>query len=248
MILGDDFHQPGLVLREQSEILNQVEQARPVARPAQHHFQRHPARLVLALDAFPLEEPLPIRRERADAAVRAVRGDEQRVEPEELRNLRLVVRQVLVERCARGHAGLLQLDDHQRQAVDEADQIRPAGVKRAGDAELADQQEIIIRRLLPINDAQPFRFLPAALTVRHGHLDAILEQQIHFPIRRFQAHGRTVAGQFIHGGGDGLGRQRGIHPLQRRPQPEHQHHLALRLAPKRSALAHRMGEGGRQAG
>ena len=113
-----------------------------------------------------LEEPLPIRRERADAAVRAVRGDEQRVIPEQRRDLLLVVRQVLVERRARGHAGLLQLDDHQRQAVDEADQIRPAGVERAGDAELADQQEIIVRRLLPINHAQPFRLLPAAVRAR----------------------------------------------------------------------------------
>jgi hypothetical protein len=32
-------------------------------------------------------------------------------------------RQVPVERCVRGHAGLLHLDDHQRQAVDEADTI-----------------------------------------------------------------------------------------------------------------------------
>ena len=68
-----------------------------------------------------LEEPLPIRRQRSDAAGRAVRGDEQRVEPKELRNFRLVVCQVFVERRARGHAGLLQLDDHPRQAVDEAD-------------------------------------------------------------------------------------------------------------------------------
>jgi hypothetical protein len=66
---------------------------------------------------------------------------------------------------ARGHAGLLQLDDHQRQAVDEADQIRAAGVERAGDAKLADQQEIIVRRMLPINHAQPLRLLPAALAV-----------------------------------------------------------------------------------
>ena len=73
----------------------------------------------------------------------------------------LVVRQVLVERRARGHAGLLQLDDHQRQAVDEADQIRPAGVERAGDAELADQQEIIVRRLLPINHPHPLSRLSA---------------------------------------------------------------------------------------
>ena len=51
VILPDDLHQPGLVLREQREILHQVEQARPVARPAQHYFQRHPARLVLAPNA-----------------------------------------------------------------------------------------------------------------------------------------------------------------------------------------------------
>src|SRR4030095_1018956 len=51
--------------------------------------------------------------------------------------------------------------DHQRQAVDEADQMRTAGVERAGDAELADQQEIIARRLLPINHAQPHRRLSA---------------------------------------------------------------------------------------
>jgi len=80
----------------------------------------------------------------------AVQGVEPRVEPKELRNFRLVVRQVFVEHRARGCAGFLQFDDHQRQAVDEADQIRPAGVKRAGDAELADRQEIIVRRMLLI--------------------------------------------------------------------------------------------------
>jgi len=64
------------------------------------HLQRHPARLVLALDAFPLEEPFPIRRERTDTTVRAVRGDEQRVEPEQRRDLLLVVRQVLAKRSS----------------------------------------------------------------------------------------------------------------------------------------------------
>jgi hypothetical protein len=38
VILADDLHQPGLVLREQREIL-QVEQPRPVTRPAQYHLQ-----------------------------------------------------------------------------------------------------------------------------------------------------------------------------------------------------------------
>jgi hypothetical protein len=37
-----------------------------------------------------LRKHLPIRRERADAAVRAVRGDGQRVEPEQRRDLLFV--------------------------------------------------------------------------------------------------------------------------------------------------------------
>ena len=61
----------------------------------------------------------------------------------------LVARQVFVERRARGNARLLQLDDHERQAVDEANQIRATGVERARDAELADQQEIIVRQDSP---------------------------------------------------------------------------------------------------
>ena len=146
MILPNDFHQPGLVLREQREILHQVEQSRPVARPAQHHLQRHPARLVLALDALNAS-PARTSKNRSQSAVseptgeaRSVKSEcrssvsstieirhsafQRRVEPKELRNLRLVVRQVLVERRACGHAGLLQFDDHERQTVDEADQIR----------------------------------------------------------------------------------------------------------------------------
>ena len=74
--------------------------------------------------------------------------------------------------AARGHAGFLQLDDHQRQAVDEAGRgksevrspicevqsVRQSKLvirhfHRGGDAELADQQEIIVGRMLPIHHA-----------------------------------------------------------------------------------------------
>ncbi len=119
--------------------------------------------------------------------------------------------------------------------------------KRAGDAELADQQEIIVRRLLPINHLHPdsglsslgraccpqraaiaraARTLSAStgeragvrcrISLHHGNGNPFFQQPIHLAVRRFQAHSRTVAGQFIHGGGDGLGRQGGIRPLQRR--------------------------------
>ncbi|MGA7395154.1 MAG: hypothetical protein WBL40_15150 [Terrimicrobiaceae bacterium] len=79
--------------------------------------------------------------------------------------------------------------------------------------------------------------MAAALAIRHGHLDALLEQQIHLTTRLFEQHGRTVAGQFIHGDRDGLGRQRGIQSLQSRAQPGHQHYFALRLALQRAGRA-----------
>ncbi len=79
----------------------------------------------------------------------------------------LVAGEVVVERRARRHAGFFSSITTKRQAVDEADQIGPAGVERAGDAELADQQEIVVRRVLPIDDAQPLGLLAAVLAVGH---------------------------------------------------------------------------------
>jgi hypothetical protein len=51
---------------------------------SEHHLQRDTARLVLPLDALPLEEPLPIRSQGADAALDAVGSDEQGVVPEQV--------------------------------------------------------------------------------------------------------------------------------------------------------------------
>ncbi len=60
VVLPEHLHQPRFVLGEQREVFDQVEQARTIAGAAQHHLQRHPARLILARDAFPLEKALPI--------------------------------------------------------------------------------------------------------------------------------------------------------------------------------------------
>ena len=46
---------------------------------------------------------------------------------------------------------VLQLDLHQRQAVDEQDDVGPAGVVRAGDGELVDRQPPVARRIGPID-------------------------------------------------------------------------------------------------
>ena len=119
MVLRDGFDQPALVLGKEREVLDEIQQPRRLAQPAQHHLQRHPPRLVLALDPLPLGEPIPVRRQRTDPAVRAVGSDQERVVPEQRRDAvlqMLVAREVLVERLLGRHAGLLELDHDQAAA------------------------------------------------------------------------------------------------------------------------------------
>jgi hypothetical protein len=241
VVLADDLDQPGLVFREQREVLDQIEQAGAVAGAAQHHFERHAARFVLALDTLPLHPTAPVGGERADAAVGAVAGDEQRVAPEQRRNLLPVVGEVLVEGGPRRHAGFLEFDHHPRQSIDEADQVGPAGIEHTGHAELADQHEVVVLRVFPIDDAQAFgalaTTLAAVFAVGYGHRDAFLEQPIDLAVGGFQTHRRAVAGQFVDGGLDRLRRQLAIKFAQRRFQTFHQHHLAPGLAPQRAVRA-----------
>ena len=113
------------------------------------------------------------------------------------------MRQILVERRARGHTGLLQLDDHQRQAVDEADQIRPAGVERARDAELADQQEGIVRWIPQRTSFKSLsydqgRIRLLASETRHVKQDAMYaETQMRFVALFFKAALSPVLGLFL---------------------------------------------------
>jgi len=62
VILADNLDQAGLVLGEQCEVFDQVQQPHLFACAANHYFQCHAAWLIFAFDAFPFEQPLPIRR------------------------------------------------------------------------------------------------------------------------------------------------------------------------------------------
>ena len=73
--------------------------------------------------------------------------------------------------------GGLELDEDQRQAVDEADQVGAALVHVAGDPELRGQQEVVVGRVLPVDDAHqlgPF----VVVSARQRDLDAVLEQVV----------------------------------------------------------------------
>src|SRR5207247_1238422 len=102
----------------------------------------------------------------------------------------------------------------ERKSVNKAHQIQPAGVKRSGNTELADEQEIIVRRILPIHHPYPLRLLSSTLSastgeragvrcrisgVRHGDRDSILQQFINVAIGRGKTHRRAVARQHVKG-------------------------------------------------
>ena len=138
--------------------------------------------------------------------------------------------EVFVEGGSRRHAGLLELDDHPRQSINEADQVGPAGIERTGYAELADQQEVVPLRLRPIHHPQALKLLPAMLPVGDGHRDAVLKQPVNLAVGGLQAHGRAVTGQFVDSDLNRLVRQVRVEQGKRSAQALHQHHFALRLA------------------
>ena len=163
------------MLRKQREVLHQIKQAVSITGAAQHNFQRHAAGLVFALNALPLEEPSPVCRERANATIGAITGDQQGIEPEELRNLLLVMREVLIKSSPCRDARLLKLNYYPRQAIHKAYQIRATGIKTADHAELTHQQKVIVLRALPIHHAQAFGLLSSVLAVWYGNRDAFFE-------------------------------------------------------------------------
>ena len=167
MVLGDDLDQAALAVTEQGEVLDVIEQALRLAGAAQQHLQRHTPGLIFTGDPLPLEEPLPVGTERADAAGGAVGGDQEGVAPEQLRDGGLVVAEVVCEGNAGRDAGLLELDHHQRQTVHEAHQVRPAVVEIPLHVELVDREPVVLRRSVPIDHPKPHLGLAAPVEVGH---------------------------------------------------------------------------------
>ena len=80
----------------------------------------------------------------------------------------LVAGEVVVERLLRRHAGLLQLDDHEGQAVDEADQIRPAGVERPVTLNWLTSRKSLAAGFSQSMTANALGLLAAALGIGNG--------------------------------------------------------------------------------
>ena len=101
--------------------------------------------LAFAVDPLPIGEMLPPGRHAADFGLAAVRQDDEGVVPEQLRDRLLVVLQVVLVGVFEPSVALLEFDEDQRQAVDEADQIAASLVDVARHPELRSQEEVVVR-------------------------------------------------------------------------------------------------------
>ena len=211
-----------LTLIEQDEVLDDVEQ--PVVR--QHAVQQPlgvQAALVGLVEPLPLGEVLPLAGDGAVAGAVAVRDDQEGVVMEGLRNDALVhvVGEVVVETLADVLVDGLQLDEDQRQPVDETDQIGAAVVVRrsdAGEFQLAHGEESIgTRRVIEVDHSGTSGPL-VALSVPICNRHAAAKQPVEVSVVLHHRAADVVDGQRSGRVLDGRSRQLGVKAFEGRTQ------------------------------
>lgn len=166
------LHHAVASILEDDEALDQVEKATLLEHPGEERAQLQRPRRghLLAIHGAPGREPLPGRAERADPGHHAIRGNEQLVVDERRADL-LLVGLELVERVARRGVligGVLQLDDGERQTVQEDEDVRTPVMVPLDDGELVDGEPVILIGGIEVGEAQARR---ERLPVLAGDLD-----------------------------------------------------------------------------
>ena len=217
------------VVFEHDEVADQREQPAPVEDAFEQHLELRQARVGqrLARDRAPGLKPLPPGRQRADARFQSVRHDERGVEREQRRDLRLVGLK-LPERRPDGRVlvgGVLQLDDGERQAVDEQHDVGPPFVLVLDHRELVDREPVVARRVVEVEHANlSAADPPLRVDVLHRHPGDEHPMEVAVPglQRRPGRSGQSAQGVFDRSVG-----QVRIEPGEGGSQPGRQHHLAV---------------------
>jgi hypothetical protein len=183
----------------------------------------------LAGDGPPRLEPLCPRREGADAGFDAIGDDEHGVEGEQGGKFRLVGLE-LVERAPEGRVlvrGVLEFEEHKRQAVHEQHHVRTAGVLGLGNRELVDREPVVGVGLAEVEDphlSSGNRAVRAAIL--HG--DPIHQVTMEGAVARFQGWAFGT-GELAEGVVQRLGGEIRVEGGERLAQAVFQHHLPVAL-------------------
>ena len=123
------------------------------------------------INGAPLHVALFIAGQRAHAGFGAIRDDQQGVVGEDIGDLRFVGLNLVVGLPNVGvEVGwVFQFNQHQRQAIDEQQDVGPARVARPLDGELLHRQPLVALGVLPIDQAHQIAPRLAVLLILHRH-------------------------------------------------------------------------------
>ena len=162
------------VVLEHDEVADQGQQPAPVEDAFDQHLELRQARVGqrLARNRAPRLEPFLPGIQRADACFQSIRYDKCGIEREQRRDLRLVGLKLLEGRPD-GRVlvgGVLQLDDPERQAVDEQHDVGAPFVLVLDDGELVDRKPVVAVRFAEVEHADLSAVNTAVRTgVLHRH-------------------------------------------------------------------------------
>lgn len=133
----------------------------------------------------------------------------------------------------------LELDEDEREAIDEADEIGAAQGGLPLDPELLGEEEVVRLRVVPVDDADAaLRLAVVVVAGRAGADDeAVLEEGVELAVGLDEAHGRAVAGELVHGLVERLGRDSRVELREGRAEAAPEDDLAPVLAAEGAAVA-----------
>ena len=180
VVAGQDLLQLVCRLVEDDEVLHQIHEVALVTDALEQRLHVDRARLLLG-EALPCVEVLPAAGDRADLRLLAVAEHHYRIVVEEMGNGVAVVRVVLLEGGLEVPVDVLALDEQQRQAVDEADDVRPPPVEAAAYPELAHAEKVVVRGVIEVEDPEAV-VRQLALGVTERHPNAVAHQRVLLPV------------------------------------------------------------------
>ena len=122
---------------------------------------------------------------------------------------------ILLECGLKVAVDVLALDKQQRQSVDKADDVGPAAIQVTPHPQLAHAQEVIVRRLVEVEDSHAFPY-PFALVVAKGDLYAVTDKDVFLAVGGDEGLRGHAGGELANGisvGGLGQTRIQGSQPL-----------------------------------
>ena len=158
MVTGDLFDERVAIVFKQDEVPHVIQET---AQDRRSHERLSPTGIPAAADRLPRHEPFFVGRKRTDTCRNPIANDQSHVVGQQVGNFVFVSLQL---RVGLPHIGrfirrVLQLDDRAGKPLTKNHHVGPASLLGSRDAELVDDQQVVVVRVLEVDDLSVDRFL-----------------------------------------------------------------------------------------